>query len=115
MRQTMRRTLAALAFTAAAVAVPMTAVAQVPEERVLRVVPYADLQSVDPIGTTPAIVHLVETPPEKGGTGPLDHVAFKGDDFDGLTDLAEAHGRWRQIDSRMLGSDRLEVYERARG
>lgn len=32
----------------------------------------------------------------------------------GLTDLADAHGRWRLIDSRSLGSDRLEVYERVR-
>ncbi|NIJ07946.1 diaminohydroxyphosphoribosylaminopyrimidine deaminase/5-amino-6-(5-phosphoribosylamino)uracil reductase [Sphingomonas vulcanisoli] len=32
----------------------------------------------------------------------------------GLTDLAAAHGRWTLIDTRMLGSDRLEVYERAR-
>lgn len=31
----------------------------------------------------------------------------------GLSRLAEAHGRWRLTDSRMLGSDRLEVYERA--
>ena len=31
----------------------------------------------------------------------------------GLNGLAEAHGRWRLRDSRMLGSDRLEVYERA--
>ncbi|MGE7206373.1 bifunctional diaminohydroxyphosphoribosylaminopyrimidine deaminase/5-amino-6-(5-phosphoribosylamino)uracil reductase RibD [Sphingomonas sp. NPDC019816] len=31
----------------------------------------------------------------------------------GLASLAEAHGRWRLSDSRMLGSDRLEVYERA--
>ncbi|WP_312488290.1 bifunctional diaminohydroxyphosphoribosylaminopyrimidine deaminase/5-amino-6-(5-phosphoribosylamino)uracil reductase RibD [Sphingomonas sp.] len=31
----------------------------------------------------------------------------------GLACLAEAHGRWRLRDSRMLGSDRLEVYERA--
>ena len=30
----------------------------------------------------------------------------------GLTRLAEAHGRWRLSDSRMLGSDRFEVYER---
>ncbi|MDT8760684.1 bifunctional diaminohydroxyphosphoribosylaminopyrimidine deaminase/5-amino-6-(5-phosphoribosylamino)uracil reductase RibD [Sphingomonas psychrotolerans] len=28
----------------------------------------------------------------------------------GLTDLAAAHGRWRLADTRMLGSDRLEVY-----
>jgi diaminohydroxyphosphoribosylaminopyrimidine deaminase/5-amino-6-(5-phosphoribosylamino)uracil reductase len=28
----------------------------------------------------------------------------------GLTDLASAHGRWRLTDTRMLGSDRLEVY-----
>lgn len=32
----------------------------------------------------------------------------------GLTDLADAHGRWRQTDSRLLGSDRLDVYERIR-
>jgi diaminohydroxyphosphoribosylaminopyrimidine deaminase/5-amino-6-(5-phosphoribosylamino)uracil reductase len=32
----------------------------------------------------------------------------------GLTDLAAAHGRWRLHDARMLGSDRLEAYERIR-
>jgi diaminohydroxyphosphoribosylaminopyrimidine deaminase/5-amino-6-(5-phosphoribosylamino)uracil reductase len=32
----------------------------------------------------------------------------------GLADLAEAHRRWRLADSRMLGIDRLEVYERDR-
>ena len=32
----------------------------------------------------------------------------------GLTDLADAHGRWRVTDSRLLGSDRLDVYERVR-
>ena len=32
----------------------------------------------------------------------------------GLTSLAEAHRRWRLVDSRMLGIDRLEVYERQR-
>lgn len=32
----------------------------------------------------------------------------------GLTDLGAAHGRWRLHDSRALGSDRLEVYERVR-
>ena len=31
----------------------------------------------------------------------------------GLTALAEAHGRWRLADSRMLGSDRLDAYVRA--
>ncbi|MFD1949422.1 bifunctional diaminohydroxyphosphoribosylaminopyrimidine deaminase/5-amino-6-(5-phosphoribosylamino)uracil reductase RibD [Sphingomonas arantia] len=31
----------------------------------------------------------------------------------GLGALDEAHGRWRLADARMLGSDRLEVYERA--
>jgi diaminohydroxyphosphoribosylaminopyrimidine deaminase/5-amino-6-(5-phosphoribosylamino)uracil reductase len=31
-----------------------------------------------------------------------------------LGSLAEAHGRWRLQDSRMLGIDRLEVYERVR-
>ena len=28
----------------------------------------------------------------------------------GLTHLSEAHGRWRRLDGRTLGSDRLEVY-----
>jgi len=32
----------------------------------------------------------------------------------GLSQLAEAHGRWRLQDSRLLGSDRLDVYERVR-
>jgi diaminohydroxyphosphoribosylaminopyrimidine deaminase/5-amino-6-(5-phosphoribosylamino)uracil reductase len=32
----------------------------------------------------------------------------------GLTDLADAHRRWTLADSRMLGIDRLEVYERQR-
>ena len=32
----------------------------------------------------------------------------------GLTDLADAHRRWMLADSRMLGIDRLEVYERER-
>ena len=32
----------------------------------------------------------------------------------GLSDLAEAHGRWVLTDARALGSDRLEVYERVR-
>ncbi len=32
----------------------------------------------------------------------------------GLTDLAAAHGRWRLADTRRLGSDRLDVYERRR-
>ena len=32
----------------------------------------------------------------------------------GLTNLAAAHGRWRQTDTRRLGNDRLEVYERQR-
>jgi diaminohydroxyphosphoribosylaminopyrimidine deaminase/5-amino-6-(5-phosphoribosylamino)uracil reductase len=33
----------------------------------------------------------------------------------GLTNLAEAHRRWRLVEQRMLGVDRLEVYERERG
>lgn len=32
----------------------------------------------------------------------------------GLVDLAHAHGRWRLNDARMLGSDRLEVYDAVR-
>jgi diaminohydroxyphosphoribosylaminopyrimidine deaminase/5-amino-6-(5-phosphoribosylamino)uracil reductase len=31
----------------------------------------------------------------------------------GLASLAEAHGQWRMTDRRQLGSDSLEVYERA--
>jgi len=40
---------------------------------------------------TPAIVHLVERTPDDGGTGPLDHVAFKGDDIDDLQRRLDAH------------------------
>jgi diaminohydroxyphosphoribosylaminopyrimidine deaminase/5-amino-6-(5-phosphoribosylamino)uracil reductase len=32
----------------------------------------------------------------------------------GLTDLALAHRRWQLVEERMLGIDRLEVYERSR-
>jgi diaminohydroxyphosphoribosylaminopyrimidine deaminase/5-amino-6-(5-phosphoribosylamino)uracil reductase len=32
----------------------------------------------------------------------------------GLTDLADAHGRWALHDTRRLGSDRLDIYERLR-
>ncbi|QKR99157.1 bifunctional diaminohydroxyphosphoribosylaminopyrimidine deaminase/5-amino-6-(5-phosphoribosylamino)uracil reductase RibD [Sphingomonas sp. CL5.1] len=32
----------------------------------------------------------------------------------GLASLADAHGRWRLLDARALGSDRLEAYERQR-
>lgn len=32
----------------------------------------------------------------------------------GLSRLDDAHGRWRLIDARQLGSDRVEVYERVR-
>jgi diaminohydroxyphosphoribosylaminopyrimidine deaminase/5-amino-6-(5-phosphoribosylamino)uracil reductase len=32
----------------------------------------------------------------------------------GLAALADAHGRWTLVDSRALGIDRLEVYERVR-
>jgi diaminohydroxyphosphoribosylaminopyrimidine deaminase/5-amino-6-(5-phosphoribosylamino)uracil reductase len=32
----------------------------------------------------------------------------------GLDRIADAHRRWRMTDSRMLGIDRLEVYERVR-
>lgn len=31
----------------------------------------------------------------------------------GLADLASAHGRWCMTDTRMLGSDRLTIYERS--
>jgi len=33
----------------------------------------------------------------------------------GLDAIADAHGRWRLVDERRLGPDRLEVYERERG
>ena len=33
----------------------------------------------------------------------------------GLRDIAEAQGQWKPTDSRRLGSDRLDVYERIRG
>jgi diaminohydroxyphosphoribosylaminopyrimidine deaminase / 5-amino-6-(5-phosphoribosylamino)uracil reductase len=32
----------------------------------------------------------------------------------GLTALSDAHGRWHSVDSRMLGKDRLDIYERVR-
>jgi diaminohydroxyphosphoribosylaminopyrimidine deaminase/5-amino-6-(5-phosphoribosylamino)uracil reductase len=32
----------------------------------------------------------------------------------GLTDLAEAHGRWVPVDARKLGNDRLDIYQRIR-
>lgn len=32
----------------------------------------------------------------------------------GLDDLADAHGRWHEVENRRLGNDRLEVYERTR-
>ena len=49
---------------------------------------------------------LYRAPVLLGGKAALDDL--------GLTSLGEVHGRWRMHDSRMLGSDRLEVYERAR-
>lgn len=33
----------------------------------------------------------------------------------GLDGLADAHGRWASVDTRRLGSDTLDVYERVRG
>lgn len=32
----------------------------------------------------------------------------------GLTALGDAHGRWRAVDTRALGADRLDIYERVR-
>lgn len=40
----------------------------------------------------PAIVHIVVRKPDTGGTGPLDHVAFRGEDLDALTARLDAHG-----------------------
>jgi len=39
----------------------------------------------------PAIVHIVVSKPDTGGTGPLDHVAFRGQDLDALTVRLDAH------------------------
>lgn len=33
----------------------------------------------------------------------------------GLDAIADAHGKWKSVDGRRLGVDRLEVYERVRG
>jgi diaminohydroxyphosphoribosylaminopyrimidine deaminase / 5-amino-6-(5-phosphoribosylamino)uracil reductase len=33
----------------------------------------------------------------------------------GLADLSDAHGRWRLCDTRRLGDDQLDVYDRVRG
>ena len=38
-----------------------------------------------------AIVHIVVSKPDTGGTGPLDHVAFRGQDLDALTARLDAH------------------------
>lgn len=32
----------------------------------------------------------------------------------GLEALGDAHGRWRLLDARQFGADRLEIYERCR-
>ena len=40
----------------------------------------------------PAIVHIVVRKPDIGGTGPLDHVAFRGQDLIALTSRLDAHG-----------------------
>ncbi|MEX0694276.1 MAG: VOC family protein [Rhodospirillales bacterium] len=39
----------------------------------------------------PAIVHLVERTPDGDSTGPLDHVAFKAEDIDGLKGRLDRH------------------------
>lgn len=39
----------------------------------------------------PAIVHIVARKPDAGSTGPLDHVAFRGQDLDALTTRLTAH------------------------
>lgn len=40
-----------------------------------------------------------------GGRPALDDI--------GLAQLADAHGQWQRVDTRLLGKDQLEVYERA--
>jgi len=50
---------------------------------------------------------LYRAPVIVGGGRTLGHI--------GLDDLADAHGRWSRLDSRRLGSDTLDVYERVRG
>lgn len=53
-------------------------------------------------------LHLYRAPVVIGGDGLSSLGAM------GLTDLAGAHGRWREIDSRTLGSDRFSAYLRIR-
>ncbi len=53
-------------------------------------------------------LHLYQAPIAIGGDG----LASLGDL--GLTDLSAAHGRWREIDTRSLGSDRFTAYWRTR-
>lgn len=38
-----------------------------------------------------AIVHIVEREPDEGGTGPLDHVAFRATDLNDLTARLDTH------------------------
>lgn len=42
-------------------------------------------------GDAPAIVHIVGDEPAPGGTGPLDHVAFRAEDMPALTARLERH------------------------
>lgn len=51
-------------------------------------------------GEAPAIVHIVGDEPAPGGTGPLDHVAFRAEDMAALTARLERQGI--QYASRVL-------------
>lgn len=53
-------------------------------------------------------LHLYRAPIVIGGDGRSSLGAI------GLTDLASAHGRWSETDTRALGSDRLTAYRRTR-
>jgi diaminohydroxyphosphoribosylaminopyrimidine deaminase/5-amino-6-(5-phosphoribosylamino)uracil reductase len=53
-------------------------------------------------------LHLYQAPIVIGGDGLASMGAL------GLEDLAAAHGRWRELGSRPLGSDRLTTYLRTR-
>lgn len=39
----------------------------------------------------PAIVHLVENSPQSGGTGPIDHIAFRSDELDPFVARLQSH------------------------
>ncbi len=45
----------------------------------------------------PAIVHLVERAPDAGGTGPIDHVAFRSEGLEAFEDRLQSHALQYEI------------------